>query len=617
MNIGVDLSDRSIAIGLNNKVDVDLNNADLMNLIDNTTIQLTKNSNIAAKNLNINEINLIDENNKIKQEFLPVESITNTDNTTITKNEENKLQANNVKLPIYFDLSINKNEWYDSTYIFGESPEDYGKVSVNNYCYYSNWSMTVLNKLDINNNKYKQVFTIDYPIRNSELNRYEYSSGIKEFDFTLPSDIETTFGSNYNINIQDVACVKGLNYNSMFLVLFTISNDDYSLCNLYGTLVLYNTSTKSITQNHKVYFIKSINSKCLISIANKNNIYELDSKYKNCTVNFALLTLDSNSMYSDFKIIKMNCDSTYSIDNISELSYSLVNASETLLNEIEELQYDTLNSDSKYIQYIKITIKDGYYLSTRNNYLFKNKPNSFDMLLYKDGSFVQFSDIKSLGTNKKVYYRYNNSIYLDECTISNSTLVTYSKQDEFIYQIPEKYNYGNIYFINANGNNLYFYKYKDTDGFTLIIINMSTNNVSSFNLTNYFKSQSYSDSGIKYIYTNGNFLKLIGNGIGYYNSKGNYGWFDIELYITTNTNLYLFEDNATNNSIIFNHGLIDIDNNTIYKYGNIYRSAPPIGACYTRYKNTIDPNILYEGTTWELLEIENLSTDISVYKRTK
>ena len=35
MSIGIDLSNRSVAIGLNNKADTDLHNAQLENIVDN------------------------------------------------------------------------------------------------------------------------------------------------------------------------------------------------------------------------------------------------------------------------------------------------------------------------------------------------------------------------------------------------------------------------------------------------------------------------------------------------------------------------------------------------------------------------------------------------------
>ena len=108
-------------------------------------------------------------------------------------------------------------------------------------------------------------------------------------------------------------------------------------------------------------------------------------------------------------------------------------------------------------------------------------------------------------------------------------------------------------------------------------------------------------------------IKLIGDGEGWNYSFGEYnGWFDISLNETPKTNELLINHATINNPFVQS---IDIDNNTIYQYGSIYKCAPPKGACYMRYKDTEDPNKLYLGTTWEEIELTSPITDFTVYKR--
>ena len=86
MSIGIDLSNRSVAIGLNNKADANLQNAQLENIIDNKTI-------------------VINEEGKFTSNSSP-------DNITIEKNSDGNLQVININskkiIPAYKEYSFTK-----------------------------------------------------------------------------------------------------------------------------------------------------------------------------------------------------------------------------------------------------------------------------------------------------------------------------------------------------------------------------------------------------------------------------------------------------------------------------------------------------------------------------
>ena len=102
MSIGIDLSNRSVAIGLNNKADTDLHNAQLENIVDNKTIA-------------------INEEGKFTSNSSP-------DNVTIEKNSDGNLQAININskqiIPAHTEYSFtktNESGLFTSSNILGHS----------------------------------------------------------------------------------------------------------------------------------------------------------------------------------------------------------------------------------------------------------------------------------------------------------------------------------------------------------------------------------------------------------------------------------------------------------------------------------------------------------------
>ena len=583
----------------------------------NDTFTINSNNILLATNIAVDSKEnvpslLIDSSTKtIKPEFLPSESSVNIDNTTIIKNEDNALEINNIKVPIIYNTKLNRTLWNDSVYVFGESVDDYGKVTVNNYSYYKNpyslhesideYSITIVNKLEINNNHYKEAFIIQ-GTSNVDRENYAYTSGIQEFNFSLPSDVASTFGENYIIQIKDVASIahSGFTDKLYFYVLFTISNEDESISTLYSGFLEFDIINKTFKEYSNVQERNSINSKCVVSISEKNNKLRFTSNaVSKVKVGYAYIRLDAESTFVSFNSLVY--DVLY-----TTTEHTLVRQNDQIDTAFFESNKPTINGIDYFTESVSNTYLNVHTVSNTQLYKYSDIDNIFNRISSSYGNFsvstpsYYFCDGKIFDESNSVILDLKDVIFINDFGSS----LKISKDFTFIGICKD-----------LSRTAVFVYD-KDTDeSFNKIVYFVNIDNSETYNVNvETYLAKYHEYSNLKFCYCDGyNKIKLIGDGVGWYNSSGEYnGWFDICLIGTLATNKLLINHATINNPFIQS---INIDNNTIYRYGSIYKCAPPKGACYMRYKDTEDPNKLYLGTTWEEIKLTSPITDFTVYKR--
>lgn len=554
---------------------------------------------------------LIDSSTKtIKPEFLP-EDVVATDEVTISKNTNNTLEANNIKVPIIYNTALNRTLWNDSVYVFGESVDNYGKVTVNNYSYYENpyrrlesineYSITIVNKLEINNNHYKEAFIIQ-GTSDEDRENYAYTSGIQEFNFSLPSDVASTFGENYIIQIKDVATIAHSEFEDKlyFYVLFTISNEDESISTLYSGFLEFDIINKTFREYSSIKERNSINSKCVVSISEKNNKLKFTSDdVSEVTIGYAYIKLDAESTFISFNSLVY--DVLY-----TTTEHTLVRQNDQIDTAFFESNKPTINGIDYFTESVLNTYLNVHTVSNTQLYKYSDIDNIFNRI-FSYGNFsvstpsYYFCDGKIFDESNSVILDLKDVIFIDNF---NNNVIKISGDFTFIGICK-----------NLSRTAVFVYDRNKIESFNKIVyfVNIDNSEVYIVDVITYL-TKYHEYSNLKFCYCDDyNQIKLIGDGVGWYKSSGEYnGWFDICLIGTLATNGLLINHATINNPFIQS---IDIDKNTIYRYGSIYKCAPPKGACYMRYKDTEDPNKLYLGTTWEEIELTSPITDFTVYKR--
>lgn len=594
----INLSNEAIISALNNKSDIDLQNAQLENIVDNETVK-------------------INEEGKFASSFSP-------DNVTITKyfnpsQNETALQVKNVMISNYtYTYSFVKSEKISSIVQFDDSDD---------YTYASPYAsipgeISVLNVFKVGTKRSGHQYLYQTIYKDYSL---EQENPIKQYELNLPEDITTTFGSNYRIDIVDIELYYKSNTEDEYGILFSVVNPDVLSSPLKINLYHAKLTITSNIYNQFDSFSESWSDFELVC----TSVNEIDS---NTFVLLADLFTDSSGSINIVIFGKDSSSETVSSGLLYTYEDSTWKSSEIKLSDSISLNCYYLRRDDL-VKNCKIYSTYSYldriflFVSPYENFIFMGSStelNKTNIDLYGDnyifGKFNCQNSAKIEGNNS----------YFGICGIicfidSNKNLCVLNisnnnQLNKYIVINSDKYESGiflnNSIFIAESGISQSIYY----DG---IVINDILKYTEMGNIDSVVIDQNFIGSG--YIFNNpqySNAPKLI-----LYSDNATPTYASIELYnkLEFQTINPSYKDNLlinSNNEFQLNPVLTD--NKSIRKssYGVLYTEYVPNNFIYTQYPGELDPITLFGYGQWkEITSNKNIQsvlpegTSIKVWKK--